>query len=122
MATKGVGVVKAGKAVVPVAGSNGAPAAARTGPLPAKVIRNLAALGEPHRLAVLGFVAAAAGPATLDEIIEHARITAEHATQAIIWLKRRGWLASERVPRSGGGGWTYRLSDAGRERLMALGG
>jgi hypothetical protein len=25
------------------------------------------------------------------------------------------------VPKGSGGGWCYRLSDAGRERLMALG-
>jgi DNA-binding transcriptional ArsR family regulator len=125
MATKSGGV-KAGKAA-PTAGSNGAPAAAKITPLPAKVLRNLAAMGEPRRLAVLGFVAAATGPVTLAEIEEH--LGTQHlmgggaaATLAVSWLKQCGWLASERVPKGGGGGWSYRLSDVGRERLMALGG
>jgi hypothetical protein len=60
MATKGVGGIKAGK-TAPTAGSNGAPAATKITPLPVKVLRNLAALGEPHRLKVLGFIAAATG-------------------------------------------------------------
>jgi DNA-binding transcriptional regulator PaaX len=42
-------------------------------------------------------------------------------TLAVDWLKRRGWLVSERVAKGGGGGWSYRLSNAGRERLMAMG-
>jgi DNA-binding transcriptional ArsR family regulator len=124
MATKGVGGVKAVKAA-PTAGSNGAPAVARVTPLPAKVIRNLAALGEPRRLAVLGFVAAATGPVTLAEIEEH--LGTQHlmgggaaATLAVSWFKQHDWLASERVAKGGGGGWRYRLSDAGRERLLAL--
>jgi hypothetical protein len=137
MATKGGGV-KAIKAA-PMAGSNGVTNFARTGPLPAKVLRNLAALGEPHRLAVLGFVAAAAGPVTLADVAWHLSGDAEDtvlvvdylkkpkdcteaATLTLDWLKRRGWLAGERVPKGGGGGWCYRLSEAGRERLMALGG
>jgi DNA-binding MarR family transcriptional regulator len=121
MATKGVGGVKAGKAV-PTAGSNGAPAAAQVTPVPAKVIRNLAALGEPHRLAVLGFVAAASGSVTLAEIAEHLECTEYPTTPVVDWLKQHGWLTSERVPKGGGGGWCYRLSDTGRERLMAMGG
>jgi hypothetical protein len=119
MATKGG--VKAVKAV-PTAGSNGAPTAARVTPLPARVIRNFAALGEEYRFEVLGFVAAATGPVTLGDVAEHPGFNAEAATLAVDWLKRHGWLASERVARGGGGGWCYRLSDAGRERLMALGG
>jgi DNA-binding MarR family transcriptional regulator len=120
MATKGGGV----KAVkpVPTAGSNGAPAAAKITPLSAKVLRNLAALGGPYRLAVLGFVAAAAEPVTLADVAGHLGGGPGAASLAVDWLKQRGWLASERVPRGGGGGWCYRLSDTGRERLMALGG
>jgi DNA-binding MarR family transcriptional regulator len=122
MAAKGVGGVKAVKAAPTATGSNGAPAAAKITPLPAKVIRNLAALGEPHRLAVLGFVAAAAGPVTLAEIAKHLECTEHPTTFVVNHLKQRGWLASERVPKGSGGGWCYRLSDAGRERLMAIGG
>jgi hypothetical protein len=44
MAAKGVGGVKAVKAA-PTAGSNGVTNFARTGPLPAKMIRNFVALG-----------------------------------------------------------------------------
>jgi hypothetical protein len=111
----------------PTAGSNGAPAAAKITPVPAKVLRNVAALGEPHRLAVLSFVAAAAAPVTLADIVDHLVVQNltgdfERATSAVNWLKQHGWLASERVAKGDGGGWRYRLSDAGRERLMALGG
>jgi DNA-binding MarR family transcriptional regulator len=117
--------IKAGKAATQVTMSNGAATptlSARVKPLPAKVLKNLAALAEPHRLVVLGYVAAAAGPVTLSDVADRLRTTTETATSAVNWLKQRGWLASERVPKGGGGGWQYRLSDAGRERLMALGG
>jgi DNA-binding transcriptional regulator PaaX len=72
---------------------------------------------------VLVCIAAATGPVTLPEVAEHIGPgLTEAATSAVDWLKRHGWLVSERVPKGGGGGWKYRLSDAGRERLMALGG
>jgi hypothetical protein len=120
MATKG-GEVKAVKAAL-TAGSNGAPAAAQVTPLPAKMIRNLVALGEEYRFDVLRFVAAATGPVTMADVVFELGGRVDPATLAVDWLKRRGWLTSERVPKVGGGGWNYRLSDAGRERLMALGG
>jgi hypothetical protein len=139
MAAKGSGVSKAGKATTP-AGSNGAPVAtAKAKPVPAKVVRNLAALGEPHRLAVLGVVAAATAPVTLADVagrlessdeaavlvvdyLKKPKDCTEAATLAVTWLKQRGWIVGERLPKgSGGGGWRYRLSVAGRERLMALG-
>jgi hypothetical protein len=122
MATKGGGV-KAVKAAS-TAGSNGALGAAKITPLPAKVIRNFVALGEPHRLAVLGYVAEAVRPVTMADVAGRlgGGATGEtSAVGAVDWLKQRGWLASERVPKGSGGGWCYRLSDAGRERLMALG-
>jgi DNA-binding transcriptional regulator PaaX len=119
--------VKAVKAA-PATGSNGTPAptlSARVKRMPAKVLKNLAALGEPHRLAVLGFVAAAAGPVTLADVagrLGGGNTGETSAMGAVDQLKRHGWLASDRVPKASGGGWRYRLSDAGRERLMALGG
>jgi hypothetical protein len=122
MATKVSGGSKAVKAATTATGSNGAATATiKVKPMPAKVVRNLAALGEPHRLAVLGFVAAAAGPVTLGEI-EELLFDVGDLASAVNWLKQRGWLTSERVPKGSGGGWSYRLSDAGRERLLVLGG
>jgi DNA-binding MarR family transcriptional regulator len=123
MATKVSDGVKAVKAATQVTMSNGASTptlSARVKPLPAKVLRNLKALGEPHRLAVLGYVAAA-GSVTLFDVVDHLGCDDPTATSAVNWLKQRGWLASERVPKGGGGGWRYRLSDAGRERLLVLG-
>jgi hypothetical protein len=126
MAAKVSGVSKATKASTP-AGSNGAATpmlSIRIKPLPAKVLKNLAALGEPHRLAVLGFIAAAAGPVTMGDVagrLGGGNTGETSAMGAVDYLKRHSWLASDRVPKSGGGGWRYRLSDAGRERLMALG-
>jgi hypothetical protein len=123
MATKSGGVSKAVKAATTVVGSNGAPAAAtKIKPLPVKVIRNLAALGEPYRLAVLGVFAGAATPLTLAFFEGLLLGDAEDVTLAVNHLKRLGWLTSERVPKGSGGGWWYQLSEAGRERLMALGG
>jgi NaMN:DMB phosphoribosyltransferase len=124
MATKVSGGSKVAKVAPQVTMSNGAATptlSARVKPLPAKVLRNLAALGEPHRLAVLGFVAAAGRPVTLDDVAGHVGDDTEAATLIVNHLKQRGWLVGDRVPKSSGGGWTYRLSDAGRERLLALG-
>jgi hypothetical protein len=126
MAVKSSGLSKAGKDEPQVTNSNGAatPAlSARVKPLPAKVVKNLTALGDLYRLEVLVCIAAASGPVSLPEVAEHIGPgLTEAATSAVNWLKQRGWLASERVPKGGGGGWRYRLSDAGRERLMAMGG
>jgi DNA-binding MarR family transcriptional regulator len=115
----GGGMNKAVKAA-PTARSNGAPPVAKVTPLPAKVLRNLAVLGEPHRLAVLGFVAAAAGPVTLYDVVDRLGCDDPTATEVVNHLKQRGWIVGDRVPKASGGGWTYRLSDAGRERLLAL--
>jgi hypothetical protein len=118
------GMSKAGKAATQVTRSNGAPvapAATRVKPLPSKVLKNLAALGEPYRLAVLGVFAGAATPLTLAFFEGLLLGDADDTALAVNHLKRLGWLTSERVPKSDGGGWCYRLSDAGRERLMALG-
>jgi DNA-binding transcriptional ArsR family regulator len=122
MAAKVSGGSKASKTATAVVRSNGAATPAKVKPMPAKVVRNLAALGEHYRIEVLGLLAAAAGPVTMTEIEEHIRGRADGAMEAVIWLKQKGWLTSERVPKSSGGGRRYRLSDAGRERLMALGG
>jgi hypothetical protein len=121
MATKVSGVSKAGKAATTV-GSNGAATSVKINPLPAKVVRTLEALGEPHRLEVLGFVATIAWPVTLADVARHLDGDTEAATLAVNWLKQKGWLTSERMPKGSGGGWRYRLSDAGRERLMVIGG
>lgn len=103
--------------------ANGTPAAARVKPVSAKVLKALAALGEPDRLAVLGFLARQTGPVKLEEIVvAHLGANPEKVTLVVDHLKRRGWLDAERAPKGNGGGWRYRLSDAGRERLMALGG
>jgi DNA-binding transcriptional ArsR family regulator len=124
MATKVSGVSKATKAAPQVTMSNGAATptlSARIKPLPAKVLKTLAALGDPRRMAVLRYVAANPRPITLAEIEEYLG-DVDDATSAIDYFKRRGWLVGDRVPKASGGGWTYRLSDAGRERLLALGG
>jgi chromosome segregation and condensation protein ScpB len=122
MATKVSGGSKASKTATAVVGSNGAATVtAKVKPLPAKVVRAVAALGEQYRFEALGFIAASE-PVTISELTGALGGRAEAATLAVTWLKQKGWLTSERVPKASGGGWRYRLSDAGRERLTALGG
>jgi hypothetical protein len=121
MATKVSGGSKVSKTATAVGSNGAATATAKVKPLPAKVVRAVAALGEQYRFEALGFIAASE-PITISELTGALGGRAEAATLAVNWLKQKGWLASERVPKASGGGWRYRLSDAGRERLLALGG
>jgi DNA-binding MarR family transcriptional regulator len=96
---------------------------ARVAPIPAKVLKQAAVLGEPGRFPALAYIAAARGPVTLAELEGHLGPLRANVPVILDHLKRRGWVVAERIPAGGGGpGWKYRLSDTGRERLMALGG
>jgi hypothetical protein len=121
MAAKVSGGNKADKAATMVGSNGAAVAATKIKPMPAKVVRAVAALGEQYRFEALGFIAASE-PVTISEVTGALGGRAEAATLAVNWLKQHGWLTGERVPKGSGGGWRYRLSDAGRERLMAMGG
>jgi DNA-binding MarR family transcriptional regulator len=96
---------------------------ARIAPVPAKVLKQASVLGEPGRFPALAYIAAARGAVTLAELEGHLDNSRLDVPAILDHLKRRGWVVAERIPAGGGGpGWRYRLSEAGRERLMALGG
>jgi predicted ArsR family transcriptional regulator len=96
---------------------------ARVAPIPAKVLKQAAVLSEPGRFAVLAYVAAARGAVTQGDVAGYLGDSRLDVPAILDHLKRRGWVVAERIPAGGGGpGWKYRLSDTGRERLMALGG
>jgi DNA-binding MarR family transcriptional regulator len=96
---------------------------ARIAPVPAKILKQAAVLGEPGRFPALAYIAAARGAVTLADLEGHLGPLRANVPAILDHLKRKGWVVAERIPAGGGGpGWRYRLSDAGRERLMALGG
>jgi DNA-binding MarR family transcriptional regulator len=95
-------------------GTGHAPAATRPAALRTLALDH-AALADPARLAILEHLAAAKAPATVADLAGRFGMTVEAATEAIAVLKQRNWLASERTPAGGGGGWRYSLNADGRK-------
>jgi DNA-binding transcriptional ArsR family regulator len=74
----------------------------------------LAALGDPHRLAILGHLAGGE-ILTPDAVATLVGLDADAATAALNQLKKRGFAEAARVA---GAGWTYRISDEGAKALV----
>ena len=94
-----------------------ATAPARARPIPAetkRMARAFAALADPARLQVMGFLAGSEAPVAMADLAAGCGLTAEDATGHVSILKQRGYLEGERLAAGAGRGYQYRLSDEGR--------